>query len=158
MRWQDVDLDAAVWRMPAEATKMGRARELPLPGAAVELIRALPRIAGATFVFPSARAGSDLAMSGFSKAKRRLDQLSGVTGWRIHDLRRSVATGLQRLGIRLEVTEAALGHIGGSRGGIVGVYQRHAYSAEQRAALEQWADHLMRLLGGQGAKVVRLRG
>jgi len=69
----------------------------------------------------------------------------------LHDLRRTMATGLQRLGVRLEVTEAVLNHVSGSRAGIVGVYQRHAWTAEKRAALEAWAAHVMGLkLTGAG--------
>jgi integrase len=72
--------------------------------------------------------------------------LVNVTDWRIHDLRRTVATGMQRLGVSLQVTEAVLGHTSGSRGGIVGVYQRHDYAAEKRAALEAWGKHVMGIL------------
>lgn len=68
-----------------------------------------------------------------------------VQHWTLHDLRRTVATGLQRLGVRLEVTESVLNHISGSRAGIVGVYQRHNYFEEKKAALEAWGDELMRL-------------
>lgn len=67
--------------------------------------------------------------------------------WTLHDLRRTVATGLQRLGVRLEVTEAALNHVSGSRAGIVGVYQRHAWTEEKRAALNAWAAHVLRVAG-----------
>ena len=66
-----------------------------------------------------------------------------LTPWNVHDLRRTVATGLQRLGVRLEVTEAVLNHISGSRGGIAGVYQRHDWAAEKRAALDAWAEHVI---------------
>ena len=61
----------------------------------------------------------------------------------MHDLRRTVATGLQRLGVRLEVTEAVLNHISGSRGGIAGVYQRHDWATEKRSALDAWAAHVI---------------
>ena len=63
--------------------------------------------------------------------------------WSVHDLRRTVATGLQRLGVRLEVTEGVLNHISGSRGGIAGVYQRHDWANEKRAALDAWAAHVV---------------
>ena len=66
--------------------------------------------------------------------------------WTIHDLRRTVATGLQRLGVRLEVTEAVLNHISGSRGGIAGVYQRHDWAPERRAALDAWAAHVLAIV------------
>ena len=90
--------------------------------------------------------------AGWSKAKRALDKAiidarakaaatagtspAPLIPWSVHDLRRTVATGLQRLGVRLEVTEAVLNHISGSRGGIAGVYQRHDWAAEKRAALD----------------------
>ena len=70
-----------------------------------------------------------------------------------------MATGLQRLGVRLEVTEACLNHVGGSRGGITGVYQRHTWADEKRAALAAWADRLDAIVEGReaGANVVALR-
>ena len=78
----------------------------------------------------------------------------------MHDLRRTVATGLQRLSVRLEVTEAVLNHISGSRGGIAGVYQRHDWAAEKRAALNAWAAHVISIVEGRRAdgKVVTLAG
>jgi integrase len=79
--------------------------------------------------------------------------------WRLHDLRRTVATGLQRLGVRLEVIEAVLGHVSGSRAGVVGIYQRHRFEDEAREALTAWGAHLQRLIEGStaSAKVVPLR-
>jgi hypothetical protein len=71
-------------------------------------------------VFPGERG---TPFSGWSKAKAALDTASGVSGWWLHDLRRTLATGLQRLGARLEVTEAVLNHLSGSRAGVVGIYQ-----------------------------------
>jgi hypothetical protein len=123
-------------------------------------------------VLPGA-AGTPFA--GWSKAKRALDKAirdtrakgAAITGtslarlvpWNVHDLRRTVATGLQRLGVRLEVTEAVLNHISGSRGGIAGVYQRHDWAAEKRAALDAWAAHVAAIVKGQASSgnVVVLR-
>ena len=132
MRWRDLDLERAEWRLPREAVKTDREHVIPLSPLALEIIADLPRLGHSPLVFPANRASSMNAVSGFSRAKRRLDQLSGVEGWRYHDIRRTVATGLQRLGVRLEVTEAVLGHVSGSRSGIVGVYQRHEYRDEKR--------------------------
>jgi hypothetical protein len=69
-----------------------------------------------------------------------------MPAWRLHDIRRTVATGLQRLGTRLEVIEAALGHVSGSRTGIVGIYQRHRFEDETRAALVAWGEHVLGLV------------
>jgi hypothetical protein len=75
-----------------------------------------------------------------------LDAKSGVTNWRLHDLRRTMATGLQRLEVRLEVTEQVLNYVSGSRAGIVGVYQRHDFALEKRAALQAWGDHVITIV------------
>jgi hypothetical protein len=68
--------------------------------------------------------------------------------WRLHDIRRTVATGLQRQGVRLEVTEAILNHVSGSRAGVVGIYQRHDWADEKRAALEAWDQHVKEVVEG----------
>jgi hypothetical protein len=64
----------------------------------------------------------------------------------LHDLRRTLATGLQKLGVRFEVTEAVLNHVSGARSGVAGVYQRHTWTKEKRAALEDWSAHLVKLI------------
>jgi integrase len=156
LRWQDIDLERAEWRLPREAVKTDRRHTVPLSPLALEIITSLPRI-GDGLVFPANRVGSANPVSGFSKTKCRLDQLSGVTGWRYHDIRRSVATGLQRLGVRLEVTEAVLNHVSGSRAGIVAVYQRHYYGPEKRAALDAWSREVARSLGRSDGQVIALR-
>lgn len=85
-------------------------------------------------------------------------KIHALPGWRLHDLRRTVATGMQRLGVRLEVIEAVLGHVSGSRAGIVGVYQRHAFEPEARDALIRWGAHVERLVtGAPASNVVELR-
>jgi integrase len=150
LRWSCLDLRAKAWHMPAEDSKMQRARTLPLPAAVVEILEALPRIEGVDHVFGA-------KLTAFGVTKRRLDELSGVTGWTLHDLRRTFATGQQQLGTRLEVTEQLLGHRSGSRAGIIGIYQRHDFATEQRQALQKWSDHVARLTGGAPARVVSLR-
>ena len=150
MRWSELALDPAapaVWALPGVRTKNGQAHDVPLSGPACELIQGTPRFQGCPFVFSQGRA---TAPSGFGKAKARLDELlvaEPIPPWTLHDLRRTVATGLQRLGVRLEVTEAVLNHISGSRAGIVGVYQRHAWTQEKRAALKAWAEHVVGEVG-----------
>jgi integrase len=148
MRWSHIDLAAKVWHMPPGKT--GEARVLPLPTAAIRILADMPRVDAFDHVFGA-------KLTAFATMKRRLDQLSGVVGWRLHDLRRSFATGQQQLGTRLEVTEELLGHRSGSRGGIIAVYQRHRYADEQRLALEKWSAFVARLTGGETAKIVTLR-
>jgi hypothetical protein len=106
-------------------------------------------------VFP----GEQGVFSGWSKSKARLDRRSGIAGWTLHDSRRTVATGLQKLGVPLEVTEAVLNHVAGSRAGIIGAYQRHTWSDEKRAALNSWGEHVGEIVEGResGGNVTLLR-
>lgn len=160
MAWVEVSADLATWTIPGERTKNGVPSVVPLSAPAQDMLRA--RLADVReqrrgLVFPGE--GGKAAFAGWSKCKAKLDKDSGVTGWRLHDLRRTVATGLQRLGVRLEVTEAVLNHVSGTRGGIVGIYQRHDWKAEKRAALDGWAAHIEAAVVGAdaGPKVVPIR-
>ncbi len=88
------------------------------------------------FVFTTT---GETAVSGWSKAKATLDAASGVADWRLHDIRRTVASGMAALGIALPVVEKILNHTSGSFGGVAGVYQRHDFAGEKRDALDKWA-------------------
>jgi len=140
LRWSEIEGDTI--KLEGSRTKNGEAHIIPLSAPARELLASMPRI-GDDFVFTLSAVKP---ISGWSRPKIKLDDVSGVSDWRIHDLRRSVATGLQKLGVTLQVVEAVLGHTSGSRGGIVGVYQRHNYAEEKRAALEAWGAHVTELV------------
>jgi integrase len=155
MRWSEIDVERKLWVKPGSRTKAGRAHELPLSAAALDLVEALPRIDGSDLVFP-ARSGGGPA-SGFTNPKRRLDHLAGVAGWKLHDLRRTAASGMARLGAAPHVVAAVLDHSPASLIGVTAIYQRHKHEAEARAALERWADHVLALAGGRTAKVVNIR-
>jgi integrase len=142
MSWGDVAADFSAWTIPSGRAKNGVAHLVPLSSKVQAILQAVPRGKDG-LVFPGLRG----PFNGFSKAKEALDKASGVKDWRLHDLRRTLATGLQRLGVRLEVTEASLNHVSGSRAGIVGVYQRHDYAAEKRRALDLWAAHISAIVG-----------
>ena len=153
--WSELDLDRALWTKPSERTKAGRTHELPLSTAALDIIASLPQIDGSPWVFP-ARRGAGPATS-LTAAKRRLDALSGVSGWRIHDLRRTTASGMARLGAAPHIVGAILDHSPASLIGVTAVYQRHRFQPEQLATLERWAAHVLTLAEGRTAKVVNLR-
>lgn len=154
MDWRELDRAQALWTLPSSRAKNKKPHLVPLSPAAVEV---LDELAGTTewprsgLVFSTT---GKSPVSGFSKAKRRLDEYMRCSArdgrtidpWRIHDLRRTVATGLQRLGVRFEVTEAVLNHVSGSRGGIAGVYQRHDWRVEKAEALNAWARHVAALI------------
>src|SRR5207344_1334305 len=83
---------------------------------------------------------------GFSSAKGVLGEACGVTGWALHDLRRTWATRMADLGVQPHIIEAVLNHISGHKSGVHGTYNRSSYSAEKRAALDLWASHVQTLL------------
>jgi integrase len=151
MTWAELSADLSTWTIPACRAKNGATHIVPLSRQPQDLLRTMPRFG--ELVFPGLRS----AFSGWGKAKSALDARSGVTGWRLHDLRRTMATGLQRLGVRLEVTEAALNHISGTR---VGIYQRHDWQAEKRAALEAWGQTIVegRTVASNVTELKSLRG
>jgi integrase len=158
MTWAELSEDLAIWTIPATRTKNGIPHLVPLSQPARELLQGvLSRPAGLQRAYQDRRAKLALVFpgergtpfSGWSKAKSQLDSASGVSGWWLHDLRRTVATGLQRLGVRLEVTEAVLNHLSGSRAGVVGIYQRHDWAEEKRAALDAWSAHLLAAAEGR---------
>lgn len=143
----EFDLDKKVWTIPAARAKNGVAHLVPLSTPVLALVKGLLRNDRGDKLIP-ARGNWEAGPSGFSKAMNRLRSDlqarigSPVPHWTLHDLRRTTATGLQRLGIRLEVTEAVLNHLSGARSGIVGVYQRHHYFDEKRSALVDWAKEV----------------
>jgi integrase len=171
LAWSELDRVAATWTLPADRAKNGQAHIVPLSASAVDVIDQLARDVtgageGGKVEWP--RKGlaftttGKTAASGHSRAKSRLDTAMAkldakrageagrdpepVPAWRVHDLRRTVATGLQRLGVRFEVAEAVLNHVSGAKGGVAGVYQRHHWSDEKRAALDAWGRHVVALL------------
>ncbi len=159
----EFDLEAGLWTIPGDRAKNGKAHLVPLSPAAVTIVKALPTIDGSAKLFPS-RTDPERGASGFSKALARIignmaKELGGpVEHWTLHDLRRTMATGLQRLAIRLEVTEAVLNHVAGTRGGLVGVYQRHDFLEEKRHALDAWAAEVKRIVTAtERGNVVALR-
>ena len=126
MHWSDLDFKSATWSIPASRTKSNPAQEVPLVPEAVEILKKLSRTEGTTLVFPAV-GNREHSFSGFSKAKRRLDELADVDGWTLHDLRRTAATGLARLGVAPHVVERILNHTTGTLGGVAGVYNRFGY-------------------------------
>ena len=143
LRWTEVDAEQGLWSMPAERTKNGRAHQVPLLPMTKGIMSSLPKL-NPTFAFP-ARGNDEPTFSGFSKMKRRLDELSGVAGWTLHDLRRTTATKLAGLGVAPHVVEKLLNHTTGTLGGVAGIYNRFQYVAEMREALARWEMHVKAL-------------
>lgn len=140
MGWREIDQARALWIIPKERAKNGREHTVPLSGSAMKLLSSVPKF-GTHLVFP-ARGNSDNSVSGFTRAKQRFDELSSVSDWTLHDLRRTVATGMAGIGIPPHVIERVLNHVSGSFGGVAGIYNRYQYVNETRDALEKWSQHL----------------
>lgn len=136
MRWQDLDLKAKLWHVPADDMKSGRPHTVPLSAPAANMLADRPRSKGCEFVFTTT---GKTPISGFSKAKTALETASKVSGWRIHDLRRTVATGLASVSIPGAVIAKVLDHADHS---VTAIYNRYDYLPEKRMALDKWARHV----------------
>ena len=156
MSRREVDQDHQLWNLPAERTKNGRPHTIPLSTQAWTLIEARPRFADCNFVFS---ADGKRAVNNWDEVKHRISAKAGITAssWRLHDLRRTAASGMQKLGISVPIIEKALNHKSGTFRGIVSVYQQHDYADEVAIALQRWADRVDEIVGGKPAKVVKLR-
>lgn len=146
MTWREVDGD--VWVIPAERYKTGRLHAVPLSPAALAVVEARPK--QADFVFTAGRR----PFTSMSHAKHELDTAAGVTGWRLHDLRRTAKVLMVRAGVRPDISERVLGHV---IAGAEGVYDRHSYLVEKRDALERLAGMVDRIVNPV-ANVVLMRG
>jgi integrase len=143
-----LDLDANTCTLPSTLTKNGRSHTFPIGDLSCALLQASMTASSSPFLFPARGSDGKTPFNGWSKAKAQLDAKANIEAWTLHDLRRTYATNLQRLGIRLEVIEALLNHISGTRAGIVGVYQRHRYEVEMREAVnvyESWLQSIIAL-------------
>lgn len=163
MKWEELDRVARTWTIPSDRAKNRTPHIVPLGQSVVkELVRLAKIVHGddvekldenwpkSGFVLTTT---SRTPISGMTKAKKALDAAVAeaacgeeLPSWRIHDLRRTLATGLQKLGVRFEVTEAVLNHVSGSKAGVAGIYQRHDWGPEKRTALEAWASHVASLV------------
>ena len=164
MKWQDIDLDKAVWTLPKEATKSKRKHTVPLSAPVMALIQSGPKMG--EYVFSTT---GKTPVSGFSKAKLRLDtavseNLAGsgegeaLPPWRLHDIRRTAASGMAEIGIAPHVIEKVLNHSTGQISGVAAVYNRHEYLREKTDALYAWARAVESLVSPLDDNVVDIRG
>lgn len=150
MTWAEVDLEGATWNIGAERTKNHRAHDVPLSEAALAILKAVVRREGRELVFGEGAGG----FQGWSNAKTALDKrIAQVVGcppppWRLHDLRRTVATRMADMGVQPHIIEAVLNHASGHKAGVAGIYNRSTYATEKRDALSIWSRHVISLVEG----------
>jgi len=158
IEWNELDLDTAALSIPGTRTKNHHPHRLTLPAQAVAILRSAPQREGRRHVF-GLRGG---AFSRWSWEKLAMDKRIAEAGikvapWRLHDIRRTVATGMAELGVQPHIIEAILNHRGGHKGGVAGIYNRATYEAEIKRALVVWAEHLMAIVDSRSAQVTPFR-
>lgn len=171
MEWKELTLsgDQPHWIIPKERSKNKRPNHVPLTIEAVKILKSITREDQSPLVFTT---NGETAVSGFSKSKKRLEEAMLATmhkeaveagrspedcsleQWGLHDLRRTCATSMARLGVSIHIVEALLNHVSGTVSGVAAVYNRFDYIAEKRSALEQWEDFLLILAGERESNVV----
>ena len=150
MLWSEVDLDGSIWCILAERTKNGLPHDVPLSRPAVAILRARAKHEQRDLVFGA----GDGPFQGWSNAKSALDERvltrlreknkkAHPLPWRLHDIRRTVATRLADLGVLPHVVEAVLNHVSGHKAGVAGTYNRAAYATEKRKALDAWGAYFI---------------
>jgi integrase len=133
--------ESRIWTIPKSRTKNAKAHVVHLSEQALAAVKRADQRGPLVFSLLGTKPFQE-----FSRAKRELDQLSEVTGWRLHDLRRTCVSGMARLGVAPHVADKILNHQSGTISGVAAVYQRHQFLAERRAALDQWGAHVSQLL------------
>jgi len=141
LTWDEIDLASRTWTLPASRTKNGRPHIVHLSQEAFAVLKRTPAVGEFVFSLSGTK-----PFQSFSAAKRELDKLSGVSDWRLHDLRRTCVSGMARLGVPPHVADKVLNHQSGTISGVAAVYQRHEFLAERKDALERWSAHLTWLL------------
>jgi len=141
---EELDLAHRVWTIPKQRTKNAKAHVVHLSDQSVAVLRRVDQRGSLLGTKP---------FRDFSRAKRLLDQVSGVAGWRLHDLRRTCVSGMARLGIPPHIADKILNHNAGTISGVAAVYQRHEFLSERREALERWGTHVAHIVAEASGEV-----
>jgi integrase len=127
LQWSEIDKKQII--LPASRTKNGREHILPLSPQALAILDRQPRRNSSAYLF------GERGFNNWSYAKAELDKRLGLAPWRLHDLRRTCATGMAELGVQPHIIEAVLNHVSGHKAGVAGIYNRARYEVEMREAL-----------------------
>jgi integrase len=138
----EIDFNSRTWTLPGSRTKNGKPHIVHLSEPCIKLIKRASRLGSYVFSISGVR-----PFRNFTNAKRALDELSGVTDWCLHDLRRTCVSGMARLGVPPHVADKILNHQSGTISGVAAVYQRHDFLAERKLALDRWGQYIESLVG-----------
>ncbi len=139
-RESQIDLDKGTWLIPSESSKTAEPHLVPLPKIAVDIFRSLPRFIGGDLCFTN---DGKRQLGSWTWLKKEIDAKAGLSGWTLHDLRRTARSGWSALGIAPHVCEMMLGH---AQPGIIPTYDTHRYEHERRAALAAWARRIAEIV------------
>ena len=146
----ELDLSAhnSTWTQPGKRRKNKELTRVPLSPLAVTLIiEAIARSGNSAYVFPSAKGDGPITAHAATRAIGRARPSLGLEHFRVHDLRRTVATGMASLGVNPHTISLVLDHISATKSTVTGaVYVKYSFDREKRDALERWANHLIRII------------
>lgn len=145
MAWSEIDITARIWTIPTERSKNARAHRIYLSDQAMAILAQVPRFTGSDLVFS---ASGQNQYSRWSQAKKALDRDCGVTGWRLHDIRRTIVTHMAANGVPPHVADKLLSHKTGAINGVAAVYQQHDFFKEQSQALINWGHDVEAMKAG----------
>jgi len=167
MRWDELSDDHAMLHLSGERTKNRKPYNVHLSPLARAALVLVPPIEGCRYVFSTngttpttvgSKIKAHLDAEMLAAARKERGDTSAIAPWRLHDLRRTCATGMAGIGIPPHIVEACLNHISGAKASVAGVYNVEQYEPEKRAAWERWASHVENIVAGKTANVVPLRG
>jgi integrase len=154
LQWSEIDRERGLISLPSSRTKNRRRHDVPMS----DMVRAIidSRLQNSRdHVFG---VGQQRGFSGWSRSKSNLDEVVKIPAWRIHDIRRSTATGMAEIGIQPWIIESILNHVSGFKAGIAGVYNKSTHETEKATALNRWAEHVAGIVEGRDSNVTPLRG
>ena len=141
LAWVEIDLTRQLWTIPKSRTKNAKGHVIHLSDQSIAVLDRMKKQDNDDFAFGGSKPFQD-----FARAKRKLDELSKITGWCLHDLRRTCVSGMARLGVSPHVADKVLNHQSGAISGVAAVYQRHEFLAERKDALERWSAHVAQIV------------
>ncbi|MHC2707810.1 integrase [Bradyrhizobium diazoefficiens] len=160
MRRSELSADGSMWTIPGARTKNHRTHDVPLSNLSQQILSEIKDHDDLIFT-----TNGRTPISGWSKMKRRLDEAMSElararidskvnSNWRLHDLRRTCATGMAEIGVLPHVVEACINHVSGAKAGVAGIYNRATYSTEKRVAFERWSAHVENLVAGRPGNIL----